>query len=87
MSYVNLIVNNSENTGASALGNKNSSSNSPTKTMSKLTIFGITILTIYALTKILNFYDIGADKYGAYLLFYVFLILCASFLDMPHYKM
>jgi hypothetical protein len=84
MSYLNLVVNNSVNTGVAALGNNNSNSN---KSISKLTIFGLTILTIYAITKILNFYGIGADKYGSYLMFYVFLILCASFLDIPHSKM
>ena len=86
MSYLNLVVNNSINTGAAALGNNNSTSSS-SKSISKLTIFGLTILTIYAITKILNFYGIGADKYGSYLMFYVFLILCASFLDIPHSKM
>jgi len=87
MSYFNLVVNNPINTGAAAaLGNNNSTSSS-SKSISKLTIFGLTILTIYAITKILNFYGIGADKYGSYLMFYVFLILCASFLDIPHAKM
>lgn len=86
MSYLNLVVNNPINTSATALGS-NSSNNSSSKSISKLTIFGLTILTIYAITKILNFYGIGADKYGSYLMFYVFLILCASFLDIPHSKM
>ena len=87
MSYLNLVVNNPINTGATAALGNNNSNNSSSKSISKLTIFGLTILTIYAITKILNFYGIGADKYGSYLIFYVFLILCASFLDIPHAKM
>jgi hypothetical protein len=83
-SYLNLVINNPANTGVADL---NTGSNSSGKTISKLTIFGFTILMIYAITKILNFYGIGADKYGSYLMFYVFLILCASFLNIQHSKM
>lgn len=92
MSYLNLVVNQAipadPNLNLNLNSNSNSKSNSGlSKFVSKVTIFGITILTIYAITKILNFYGIGADKYGSYLMFYVFLILCASFLDMPHSKL
>jgi hypothetical protein len=44
--------------------------------MNKITILGITILVIYSVTKILNFYGVGLDKYGSYLVFYIFLLLC-----------
>ncbi len=44
--------------------------------MNKITILGITILVIYSITKILNFYGIGVDKYGSYLVFYIFLLGC-----------
>ena len=44
--------------------------------MSKITTFGIAILVVYSVTKILNFYGIGVDKYGSYLVFYIFLLLC-----------
>ena len=44
--------------------------------MNKITILGITVLIIYSVTKILNFYGIGVDIYGSYLVFYVFLLLC-----------
>lgn len=43
--------------------------------MSGITIFGITALILYAITKILNFYDIGSNIYGSYLIFYVFLLI------------
>lgn len=87
MSYLNLVESNPANTSVAALGISSNNATSSSKSISKLTIFGFTILTIYAITKILNFYGIGADKYGSYLMFYVFLILCASFLDIPHSKM
>jgi hypothetical protein len=82
MSFVNLVVDNQAIPVPSISSNTSSSKN-----ISKLTVVGLTILTIYAITKILNFYGVGADKYGSYLMFYVFLILCASFLDLPHAKM
>ena len=44
--------------------------------MNKITAFGIAILIVYSVTKILNFYGIGVDKYGSYLVFYIFLLLC-----------
>ena len=44
--------------------------------MNKITMLGITILVIYSITKILNFYGVGIDKYGSYLVFYIFLLIC-----------
>ena len=44
--------------------------------MNKITTFGIAILIIYSVTSILNFYGVGVDKYGSYLVFYIFLLLC-----------
>jgi hypothetical protein len=44
--------------------------------MNKITMLGITILVIYSITKILNFYGVGVDKYGSYLVFYIFLLVC-----------
>ena len=54
--------------------------------ISKITIFGITILFIYSITNILNFYGIGVDKYGAYLMFYIFLLFCYFILDRDYPK-
>jgi hypothetical protein len=54
--------------------------------MSKITIFGITVLFIYTITNILNFYGIGVDKYGAYLMFYIFLLFCYFILDKDYPK-
>jgi hypothetical protein len=55
-------------------------------TMSKITTFGITILIIYSITNILNFYGIGVDKYGSYLAFYIFLLLCYYILNRDYPK-
>ena len=44
--------------------------------ISKITTFGLAILIIYSVTKILKFYGIGVDVYGAYLVFYIFLLVC-----------
>lgn len=43
--------------------------------MSGITVFGLTTLILYAVTKILNFYDIGSNIYGSYLIFYIFLLI------------
>ena len=87
MSYLNLFTNSGLVTGPipeSGLGLGTGSSSS--KNMSKVTIFGFTILSLYSITKILNFYGIGVEKYGPYLMFYVFLILCVNILTTEHPK-
>ena len=43
--------------------------------ISGVTVFGLTVLILYAITKILNFYDIGSNVYGSYLTFYIFLLI------------
>ena len=53
---------------------------------SKITVFGLTLLIIYTITKILNFYGIGPDKYGSYLVFYIFLLICANVLNTENPK-
>ena len=87
MSYLNLFTNSGLVNGPipeSGLGTGSGSSSS--KNMSKVTIFGFTILSLYSITKILNFYGIGVEKYGPYLMFYVFLILCVNILTTEHPK-
>ena len=44
--------------------------------MSTITIVGLTVILLYALINLLNFYGIGSDVYMIYLLFYLFLLLC-----------
>ncbi len=48
---------------------------------SKITLFGLAVLLIYSITKILNFYGIGIEVYGSYLAFYVFILLASFVLD------
>ena len=44
--------------------------------MSTITIVGLTLILLYALINLLNFYGVGSDVYMIYLLFYLFLLLC-----------
>ncbi len=53
-------------------------------TMSGVTVFGLTLLIFYAVTKLLNFYSIGSNMYGSYLLFYVFLLFAIYFTPNYH---
>ncbi len=57
---------------------------STVESMSGLTAFGLIVLITYAITKILNFYDVGPNIYGSYLVFYVFLIIAAFNLPRHH---
>lgn len=50
--------------------------------MNSITLIGISIIFFYSLTQILSFYGIGEDVYGAYLLFYIFIII--SILVLPN---
>jgi uncharacterized membrane protein len=54
----------------------NSGTSNKSYNMNKITIIGITILVLYSVTKILNFYSVGLDIYGSYLVFYIFLLVC-----------
>ena len=55
--------------------------------MNTVTIVGIALLSIYALTKILEFFGIGIDVYGSYLAFYLFLLLSYFVLPREYYKL
>jgi len=54
--------------------------------MHPITLIGISIVFFYSLTQILNFYGIGQDIYGAYLLFYIFLIITVLILPNDYPK-
>jgi len=43
--------------------------------MSKITILGLSILLIYGISKMLNFYGIDIKMYGSYVVFYVFVLV------------
>ncbi len=41
-----------------------------------ITYLGVSVILYYSLTKILNFYGIGQDVYGIYVLFYLLIMIC-----------
>jgi hypothetical protein len=50
--------------------------------MNSITLLGFSIIFFYSLTQILNFYGVGEDVYGVYILFYIFIII--SILVLPN---
>jgi hypothetical protein len=48
-----------------------------------ITTLGTTLLLIYGITRILEFYGIGINIYGSYIAFYLFILL-SSFI-LPRY--
>ena len=87
MSYLNLFTNSGFVPGpVTESGMGTGTGKSSSKSMSLVTIFGFTVLSLYSITKILNFYGIGVEKYGPYLMFYIFLILCVNLLTTEHPK-
>jgi len=55
------------------------------ESMSGITAFGLTWLVLYASTKILNFYEIGPNVYGSYVVFYIFLLI--AIYNIPRYPL
>jgi hypothetical protein len=53
---------------------------------SSITIFGFSVLIIYTITKIMNFYGFGIEVYGYYFAFYVFLLIASFILDKNYPK-
>jgi hypothetical protein len=54
-------------------------------TLSELiTYLGVSLILYYSLTKILNFYGIGQDVYGVYVLFYVLIMICILILPSSY---
>jgi hypothetical protein len=54
--------------------------------MSAITVVGITLLLVYGLTKILDFYGIGINVYGSYLAFYIFIMISALVLPREYVR-
>ena len=44
-------------------------------TSSTITTLGVSILLVYGLTRVLEFYGIGINIYGSYIAFYIFIVL------------
>ncbi len=46
-----------------------------TSTGYTIAIIGMSTIAIYAIIKLLNFYGVGLEVYGIYLVFYIFILL------------
>ena len=55
--------------------------------MNPITLIGISIVFFYSLTQILQFYGVGEDIYGIYILFYIFIIISILILPNQYPKM
>jgi len=51
-----------------------------------ITTLGISILLVYGLTRILEFYGIGINVYGSYIAFYFFIIISSFILPREYPK-
>jgi hypothetical protein len=54
---------------------------------STITILGISILLVYGITKILEFYGIGINSYGSYIAFYFFILISSFILPRDYYTL
>ena len=52
-----------------------------------ITTLGISILLVYGITRILEFYGIGINIYGSYIAFYFFLLITAFVLPRNYYRL
>jgi hypothetical protein len=49
-----------------------------------ITTVGISIILLYGLIKILDFFGLGIDVYGSYLSFYIFLLISSFILPREY---
>lgn len=54
--------------------------------MNTITLIGTSIIFLYCLTQILSFYGVDETAYSAYILFYIFIILCILVLPNDYPK-
>lgn len=50
--------------------------------MNIITLIGLSIIFFYSLIQILKFFGVTEDAYMAYILFYIFVVVCIAVL--PH---
>jgi hypothetical protein len=50
--------------------------------ISNITLLGVSLIFFYSISKILNFYSVGEEVYGYYLIFYAFMLI--SILILPN---
>lgn len=51
---------------------------------SAITGIGTMIILVYGLTRILEFYGVGIDKYGSYMAFYIFLFISSYIIPIKY---
>jgi hypothetical protein len=51
-----------------------------------ITTLGVSIILIYGIIKILDFYGIGINVYGSYIAFYIFIVLSSFILPREYPK-
>ena len=51
-----------------------------------ITTLGISVLLVYGLTRILEFYGIGINVYGSYIAFYFFILISMFILPQEYPK-
>ena len=61
--------------------------NSIMSSSSIITVLGISILLVYGLTRVLEFYGVGVDVYGSYIAFYFFLLISSFVLPRNYSKL
>lgn len=49
-----------------------------------ITTLGLSIMLVYGLTKLLEFYGIGINVYGSYIAFYFFIIISTFILPREY---
>ena len=52
-----------------------------------ITVLGVSILLVYGLTRMLEFYGIGINVYGSYVSFYFFLLISSFILPRDYSKL
>ncbi len=50
--------------------------------ISNITLLGVSLIFFYSISKILNFYGVGEEVYGYYIIFYAFMLI--SILILPN---
>jgi len=55
------------------------------KKINYITITGITIIIIYIIKKVLDFYGLSISFYGSYISFYIFLIITYMIIPVGNY--
>jgi len=52
-----------------------------------ITVLGVSVLLVYGITRILEFYGIGINVYGSYIAFYFFILISSFVLPRNYYKL